>query len=170
METLNRIATKIEVREFSDRVVSSDIKMKILEAARMTGSSRNTQHWRFILISDRTHLYKLADASTTGPWVRGSNFAVIILTDPRVPGYLIDTGRVLQDMQLAAWDQGVCSGVYTGVDEQRLRNDFAIPDSLRPTACLGFGYPTRNVTGDKKSRKKLEEIAFSEKFGARLSL
>ena len=170
METFERISTKVEVREFSHRAVTPDIQLKVLEAARMTGSSRNTQHWRFILVKDRANLDRLADSSTTGPWVRGSNFAIIVLTDPKVPGYMIDTGRVLQDMQLAAWDLGVGSGIYTGVDEQKLRRDFRIPDNLKPTAFLGFGYPVKKVTGRKKSRKKMEEIAFSETFGAKLSL
>jgi len=170
MDTLDRIATKVEVREFADRPVPSDVKLKVLQAARMTGSSMNTQHWRFILVQDRANLRRLAGDSTTGRWVAGSSFAVLVLTDPKVPGHLIDTGRAVQDMQLAAWDQGVGSGIYTGVDEQKLREDFAIPDHLKPTACLGFGYPAKKVTGRRKKRKALEEIAFSEAFGTKLEL
>jgi nitroreductase len=170
MDTLDRIATKVEVREFADGPVSSDVKLKILEAARMTGSSMNTQHWRFILVQDGANLRRLASDSISGRWVGGSSFAVLVLTDPRVPGYMIDTGRAVQDMQLAAWDQGVGSGIYTGVDEQKLRRDFEIPDHLKPTACLGFGYPAKKVTGKRKSRKPLEEIAFSESYGRKLEL
>jgi len=170
MDTLDRITTKVEVREFSDRPVPSDVKLRVLEAARMTGSSSNSQHWRFILVQDRANLRKLAGDSTTGRWVGGSSFAVIVLTDPKVQAHMIDAGRVLQDMQLAAWDQGIGSGIYTGVDELRLRIDFGIPDHLKPTACLGFGYPARKVTGKRKKRKRLEEIAFSEAFGAKLEL
>lgn len=168
METLDRIATKVEVREFSDKGVPSDIKLKILEAARMTGSSMNIQHWSFILVQDRANLHMLATDSTSGRWVGESSFAVIVLTDPKVPGYLIDTGRAVQDMQLAAWDQGVGSGIFTGVNEQKLRSDFGIPDNLKPTACLGFGYSAKKVTGKRKNRKHLEEIAFSEAFGRKL--
>ena len=170
METLDRIATKVEVREFSDTPVSSDVKLKVLEAARMTGSSMNSQHWRFILVQDKANIRRLAGDSTTGRWVGGSNFAVIVLTDPKVPGFMIDTGRALQDMQLAAWDLGVGSGIYTGVDEKKLRRDFGIPDDLKPTACLGFGYPLGKVTGKRKDRKPLEEIAFSEAFGTKIEL
>ena len=170
MNTLDRISTKVEVREFSDRPVSSDVKLKVLEAARMTGSSMNTQHWRFILVQEKANIRRLAGDSTTGRWVGGCSFAVIVLTDPKVPGYLLDTGRAVQDMQLAAWDQGVGSGIYTGVDEQKLRGDFGIPDSLKPTACLGFGYPAKKVSGRRKKRKPLEEIAFSEAVGKKLEL
>lgn len=165
MDTLDRIATKIEVREFSGKPVGPDVKLKILEAARMTGSSMNTQHWRFLVIQEREAIERLAQDSTTGGWVRGCSFAVVILADPAVPGYLIDTGRALQDMQLAAWDQGVGSGVYTGFDSARLRKDFGVPDNLRPTAGLGFGYAKKPVTGRRKNRKPLGEVAFAETFG-----
>ncbi|MCL5067914.1 MAG: nitroreductase family protein [Thaumarchaeota archaeon] len=154
----------MEVREFSkSRPVPADVKSKILEAARLTGSSMNTQHWRFIIVQE--NLKQLADDSRTGAWVAGCDFAVIILTNPKVPGHVIDGGRVLQDMQLAAWNVGVGSGIFTGVKEDKLRKDFAIPKELDVTAVAGFGYPARNVTGKKKNRKPLDEIAFNEKFG-----
>lgn len=168
METLDRIATKVEVREFSDRPVPADVKLKILEAARMTGSSMNAQHWRFLVLQERTSIGRLAEDSTTGRWVAGSNFAVLVLTDPTVPGYLIDTGRAVQDMQLAAWDQAVGTGIFTGFDAQKLRKDFDLPDYLKPTACVGFGYPKRKVTGKRKKRKPLGEVAFAERFGRSL--
>ena len=165
MDTFDCIATKVEVRQFSDKPVPAEVKAKILEAARLTGSSNNTQHWRFIVLQEKQSLNRLADDATTGPWVRGANFAVIVLTNPQVRGYMIDAGRVLQDMQLAAWSFGVGSGIFTGVDEEKLRRDYAIPKDLEPTAYLGFGYPVKKLTGKKKNRKPLSEIAFLEKFG-----
>ena len=113
-----------------DKTVPADVKSRILEAARLTGDSMNTQHWRFIIIQDKGNLKRLADDSTTGPWAAGCNFAVIILTDPKVPGHVIDGGRVLQDMQLAVWNMGVGSGIFTGVKADKLRKDFAIPKEL----------------------------------------
>ena len=54
--------------------------------------------------------------------------------------------------------------IFTGVDEDKLRKDFAIPQELEVTAFACFGYPSRNITGLKKNRNPLGEIAFSEKF------
>lgn len=168
MDTLDRITTKVEVREFSGRPVPPSVKLKILEAGRMTGSSMNKQHWRFLVLQERESISRLAEDSTTGKWVGGSSFAIVILTNPAVPVYLLDVGRALQDMQLAAWDQGVGSGIFTGFDVQGLRKDFGIPDSLTPAAGLGFGYPKGKVTGKGKSRKPLGEVAFAERFGRSL--
>lgn len=169
MDTFDTIATKLDVREYSPKHVPAEIKRKILEAARLTGSSMNTQHWRFVVVQDSANLKKLAVDSTTGPWVEKADFAIIISTNPKIPGSNVDAGRVLQDMQLAAWDSGVASRLYTGFKEDEMRRDFALPSDLKVAAVLGFGYPAKKVIG-KKNRKPLEELAFSERYGNPLTL
>ena len=167
MDAFEAIATKLDVREFASKHVPWEVKSKILEAARLTSSAMNMQPWRFILVQDRANVKRLAKDSTTGRWVEGADFAIIVLIDPKVPISSMDAGRVIQDMQLAAWNFGVASGIYAGVGEASLRKDFAIPDELKPPAVLGFGYPKRKILG-KKDRKPLEELAFSEKYGQKI--
>ncbi len=139
----------------------------MLEAARLTASGINTQHWRFIIVDEQNDLKKLAGDSTSGKWVAGANFAIITLTDPKYNFHLLDAGRVLQDMQLAAWNSGVVSGVYTGVNREGMAKDFGVPSGMNVSAVVGFGYPVRKIIG-RKSRKPLEELAFSGRFGQKL--
>jgi nitroreductase len=169
MDTFECITTKLEVREFSQQDVPSDIRLKILEAARLTGTGMNTQHWRFILIDKRENLKRLADDSTSGNWVAGANFAIIILTNPRYGFHMIDAGRVLQNMQLAAWNYGVGSGLFTGMKQEQLKSDFGIPNDLSPTVITGFGYPARKIMGKRKNRLSLHELVYHEKYGNPMS-
>lgn len=164
MDTHRTISTKLDVREFAPGRVGDATKTRILEAARLTGSSKNTQHWRFILVQSPDSLATLARDSTTGGWVKGSDFAVIVSIDPNVSGSVIDAGRVAQDMQLAAWEQGVASGLFTGMNAEALARDFGIPQSLRPAVVVGFGYPKKRLLG-RKNRKPLSELAFLERYG-----
>ena len=164
MDTYEAILTKLDVRDFADKGVDAKIKTKILQAARFTGSSMNSQHWRFILVQDKKNLATLARDSSTGDWVKNADFAVIINIDPKVPGSNVDGGRVLQDMELAAWNFGVVSRLFTGFKEPELRRDFGIPPELKPAAVLGFGYPVKAIKG-KKNRKPLEELVSLEKYG-----
>ena len=164
MDTYKTILTKLDVRQFDAKKVPVDVKLKVLEAARASGTGINKQHWRFILVQDKVVIRKLAEDSTSGGWVAGADFAVIVLADPQLGFHLIDSGRAVQDMQLAAWDQGVISGLYTGFKEDRMRRDFAIPDELKPTVVVGFGYPTMKILG-KKNRRPLSELAFVDKYG-----
>jgi nitroreductase len=166
LDTYESILTKLDVREFSRKRVPGEIRRKILEAARLTGSSMNSQHWRFILIQDPSNLEKLAEDSTSGKWVAAADFAILILVNPKIPGYTIDGGRALQDMELAAWNFGVVSRLFTGVKQKEIRGDFAIPPELEISAVLGFGYPQRKVLG-RKNRKPIEDIVFLERYGNR---
>lgn len=165
MDTFECIATKLDVREFAARQVPSEIKEKILEAARLTGTGLNTQHWRFVVVQEKKKLEELAKDSTSGLWVSGANFAIIVLTNPKYKFHLIDAGRVVQDMQLAAWNFGIASGVFTGIEENALRSDFAIPDDMNISMIVGFGYPARPLSG-KKSCNELRQLVFYEKFGS----
>ncbi len=164
MDTFEAIRTKLDVREYAPKKVPPDVKLKVLEAAQATGSGINRQHWRFILVQDKQAVKQLAQDSTSGGWVSGADFAVIVLTDPTLGFHLIDTGRAVQDMQLAAWNSGVASGIYTGVKEENMKRDFGIPKELRPTAVVSFGYPFKKTVG-KKNRKALAELAHLDKFG-----
>lgn len=164
MDVFDGIATKLDVREFNPQDVPSEVKEHILEAARMTGTGLNTQHWRFILVEGRENLKKLAEDSTSGGWVAGANFAIIVLTNPKYNFHMIDAGRVAQNMQLAAWNWGVASGLFTGV-RAKLQTDFGIPKELNITIVLGFGYPARKLAG-RKSRVPLEELVYYGRYGA----
>jgi nitroreductase len=164
MNTQDCIATKLDIREFSKENVPSNIISTILNSARYSGSGLNTQHWRFIVIKEKNNLKKLSEDSTSGQWIIGANFAIIILTDPKYGFHLLDAGRVIQNMQLSAWDNGVGSGIYTGIKEEKMRNDFKIPQNLSISAVVGFGFPKKSLTG-KKNRKSLSELMYSEVYG-----
>ena len=165
MDTFECISTKLEVREFSQQDIPSEMRSRILEAARLTGTGMNTQHWRFILVEKKDNLKKLAEDSTSGSWVSGANFAIIVLTNPKYGFHVIDAGRVLQNMQLAAWDQRIGSGLFTGIKEEKLRKDFEIPGELSPSVVLGFGYPARKLIGKRKNRLPTQELIYYEKYG-----
>ena len=165
MNTVDCIATKLDIREFSQENVSPSIISTILNSARYSGSGLNTQHWRFIVIKEKNNIKKLSEDSTSGQWIVGANFAIIILTDPNYGFHLLDAGRVIQNMQLSAWDNGVGSGIYTGVRDEKMRTDFKIPSNLSISAVLGFGFPKKSITGKRKNRKPLSELAYNEVYG-----
>jgi nitroreductase len=165
MDTFECVVSKLEVREFRRQVVEPEIKQKVLESARQTGTGLNLQHWRFILVEDKKNLSQLAQDSTSGGWVAGADFAVIVLTDPKYHFHLIDAGRAAQSMQLTAWNQGVGSGLFTGIREEKLRSDFKIPNDLSPSIIVGFGYPLKALTGKRKNRLSLDQLLYKEEYG-----
>lgn len=61
MDAYECIITKIDIREYSVQNVPLEIRQKILEAARSTGTGLNTQHWKFILVEKKDNLNKLSE-------------------------------------------------------------------------------------------------------------
>lgn len=168
MDVTDAIETRLELRDYADEPVDDDLKRAILDAGRLAPSGNNLQHWRFILVDDDADLAELADLSPSGGWVANADFAVVVLTDPTKAYNHIDAGRAATHMQLAAWDHGIGSRIYT-VDQQAVRDFLEVPDDYDLTLVLGFGYPDREIKGIK-DRQPLESIAFRNKFGRSLDL
>lgn len=159
----------MDLREFDRKSVPDEVKRKVLEAARLTGSGINAQHWRFVLVQKPENMKRLSEDSTSGRWIGGANFAVLVLTNPKYNFHSFDAGRVVQDMQLAAWNFGVASGIYTGFDEIAMAKHFSLPKELDLAAAIGFGYPSKTIKG-KKNRRPLVDLAFSESYGEKLAI
>jgi len=168
LDAYETVVSKLDFADFAKKSVPVDVKMKVVDAARLTGSGMNNQHWRFILVQGSERLQTLAKDSTTGPWVEGADFAVIVLTNPKYGFHAIDAGRAVQSMQIAAWSFGVASRIFTGVNRDALEKDFGVPKAMSPTAIVGFGYPARKVVG-KKKRKSMGEVAYLDRFGSPLT-
>ena len=167
MDTFDCIATKLEPTEYAKKHVPTEIKKRVLEAARLTASGVNYQHWRFVLVQDPAMVKNLSEDSTTGRWVAGADFAVLVLTNPKYAFHSLDAGRVVQDMELAAWNHGVASRIFTGFDKEKMAKDFDLPAELNLTVAVGFGYPARKILG-KKRRMPVTELAFLDRYGQKL--
>ena len=164
MDAYECIITKLDIREYSVQDVPLEIRQKILEAARLTGTGLNTQHWKFILVEKRENLQKLSEDSTSGSWVAGANFAIIVLTNPKYKFHLIDAGRVLQNMQLAAWNYRIGSGLFTGIMEEKFKR-------LQNSKGNVYFYNNRIwvshkvLSGKRKYRKPFNEFVYYENYG-----
>ncbi|MEM1942718.1 MAG: nitroreductase family protein [Candidatus Caldarchaeum sp.] len=164
MDVLEAIRTKLELKEYDARAVPKEVVKEIFEAARLSPSGLNSQHWRFIYVDAPEDLKTLAEISLSGKWVSGCSFAVIVLTSPKYPWHLLDAGRVITYMQLAAWNRGVGSRIYTGYDEKAMRMKFGIPSDYHIACVVGFGYPRRKVLG-RKNRQPVESLVFHGRMG-----
>jgi nitroreductase len=162
MDITEAVERRLEVREYADDPVPEAVKRAVVEAARLAPSSKNRQNWHFLL-ADGEELGALAAASPSGAWVEDAAFAVVVLTED-YPSHGVDVGRAVSQMQFAAWDHGVGSCIYTGVDEGALRDRFGVPDRFVDGAVVGFGYPADSGTGTKR-RRPVAEVASRNRFG-----
>ncbi|MCB2223236.1 MAG: nitroreductase family protein [Actinobacteria bacterium] len=152
-------------RNFLPDAVTPEHLAAILEAARWTGSSKNTQQWEFIVVDTPEGLEALASAGTFTRPVLNSALTVALVWPP--DGYEFDIGRAAQNLMLAADALGVASCPITLHDEDRAREVLGVPAGHRCRYAVALGYPDpeaeaaerreRRAAG-KTGRKPLDEV------------
>ena len=103
METWLAIASKRDLRAYAATPIPPEVERRILDAGRISGSSRNTQRWEFVVVEQAQQ--ELAPTVYAPHNVATAALVVAIVGD--ATGF--DVGRASQNMMLAAWDQGVAS-------------------------------------------------------------
>jgi nitroreductase len=165
MEVFDAARTVLAVREYRDDPVPEDVVRRIVEAARLTGSSQNGQPWHFVVVTDRDTLRRLGGAVAHGRYTANAGLAIAVAVDRSSRFGLSDASRAIQSMILTAWDEGVGSNWtgFTGMDE--VRSTLGIPEDYDVVAVVPFGYPARKLGRGQKRRRPLEEMASRERFG-----
>jgi len=144
MQTWDAITSRRNVRSFTDQPVSAEHLDQILEAGRRSPSSRNTQPWDFILVTDREQLKDLAKVWVGAGHVAGSaaTIAVIVGADAETERRVqFDLGQATMSMMLAAADLGIGS-CHSAVGDQHLaRRLLGLPEATTCAFLISLGYP-----------------------------
>src|SRR5688572_31290696 len=70
-----------QTRRFEDTPVPDHLLEEVLQVARWTGSSINTQPWHFVLITDPEQLSALSETSPWIDWLADAPLAIAIVLD-----------------------------------------------------------------------------------------
>jgi nitroreductase len=155
VDVYTAVASKRDERRYADRPIPDEVVTRILDAGRLSGSSRNRQDWEFVVVSDREAFSAYVYAPDN---VRTAALVVAIIC-PRA----FDTGRAAQNMMLAAWGEGVVS-CPNGVSDPEGAAGIV---GGEPAIVLSFGYPARPRDAESRqaeewsqraNRKPLEEV------------
>jgi nitroreductase len=166
MDVMLALTSRREVREYADRPVPEDEVLRILEAGRISGSSKNRQQWRFIVVEDAQARGRVADSVYAPENVRGAALVIAIATSGKGPTSF-DAGRAAQNMLLAAWNNGIGACPNGIADAEAIEGALGLAEDEHPVTVLSFGYPARPRDPERHSpeewlaradRKPLEEI------------
>jgi len=132
VDTYLTIASRREVRDYADTPIPDDVRHRILDAGRLSGSSRNRQQWEFVVVTDKEALARCVFAPEN---VLGAALVVAVAGAAR--GF--DVGRAAENMLLAAWNEAVGScpnGIRDAAGAERI---VGAPVAI----VLTFGYPAK---------------------------
>ena len=167
MDVYETIKSRRTVRDYKPDPIPVDLLHKILQCARWSPSSSNTQKWSFIVIRDRETLENLGKIATQGPFIGQAPLAIAVVMD-EAPRPQLDAGRALQQMELMAWSEGVgmCFvGVREADQQEAVKELLGIPGKMELIALLPFGYRSDIPKPAGTPRKPMRDIIHWERFG-----
>src|SRR5688500_10539839 len=103
MDVFDAVKKMLAVRKYRDQPIPNDVLVRIVDAGRLTGSSRNRQQWDFVVVRTPATLKQLGTLAPTGAYIADAQFAIAVVVPDAPVGY-IDGARAAQDMMLVAWD------------------------------------------------------------------
>ena len=134
MDPYLAIASKRDERAYADTPVPGEVRQRILDSGRLSGSSKNRQRWEFVVVSGGARS-RLAETVYAPENVALAALVVAIVGEAGA----FDTGRCAQNMMLEAWGDGVVS-CPNGIRDADAAAEIC---GGEVRAILSFGYPAR---------------------------
>ena len=164
MDAYRAVVDKRDQRAFLPTPLPEASLRTILQAARMTGSSKNREPNRLIVLRERATLDALAGM---GPWARWLADAAVVIVIVQTERHEFDAGRCAQNMMIAAWNDGIGS-CPAHLPEAELGRLLGVPDDVHVNRVIGFGYvdparqaPPRSVA---RRRRPLAELVHYDRW------
>jgi nitroreductase len=175
-EALRALRRTRQVREFEPEPLDDATLAAIADVARWTGSSSNSQPWRFIVITDPRTLRALHEAGlpqTRGLATATAAITIVLPADPdRAVHDAYDDGRVAERILIAAAMLDVGAGISWIRDVVRpaAAAILGLPDDRMVRTIVQLGRPTeaarRPKTAPGEARLPRDETVFRDRWSA----
>ena len=163
-----------QIRQYAGDPVPDEVITQLLELARWTGSSRNTQPWQFVVVRDKEKLKKLASMRPNINWAADAPVGIAIVLDEAGVSNAYDEGRLTERLLTGATLLGYGGGVaWFGEDEHQAaaKKLLGIPAEKTARQMIMFGKARSKDDprpyGPKRGRRPMSELAHYETWGQR---
>jgi nitroreductase len=173
MEFYDVIHRRRSIRKYKAQPVPAEKLQRVLEAGRKAPSWANKQCWRFILIDDehlRSKLNEIMGGNPGDTVYTDAPYTLVICADPFASGkkdgkeyYMFDVGIALENIMLAAAEEGLGTCCIGWFDERSVRNLLGIPEEYRVVALTPIGYPDEEPAA--RPRKEMKELLYINGWG-----
>jgi nitroreductase len=159
------------VRRYAPTPIPEAVLREVLDIGRWTGSAKNTQPWRVVVVRDRGHLRQLAEYGAFASHLAGAAAGLALVMDD--DNRRLDEGRLAQNFMLAAWAYGIGSCIATMQPEanaERAKRLLGVPIERGLHTVLALGYPADpralrlELEGVERGRKTMAEFAHWETY------
>lgn len=153
MSVMELLASRRTYRRFAQKPVPQDVIQDLVEAARLSSCGANRQAVRLVVVQSPELVAKVQPLVKWAGYLppeQGTPKAqelptlyVAVVQDTSIPGDLAtDTGILMANMTLAAWDKGVGSCIMGAINKPALTELLSITEPEKLAFMVAFGYPT----------------------------
>jgi nitroreductase len=168
MEVNEAIRNRYSCRAYIDKPVEQEKLDSLLEAARLAPSAKNTQDWRFVVVTYKETRCKLANTTNkpdsfknAGVIIAGCSNSRDVMTCGQAIAQ-IDVAIALEHICLQATELGLGTCWIGSFKTDQVRLILGIPDDIEIIELLAIGYPAD--TWKKPNRETIENIICYEKW------
>ncbi len=139
-------------RTFTDAPVADATLDRILEVGRWTGSARNRQPWRCVVVRDADRRAALGGLGAYAQHLAGAPVVILLAIDTETGGEdgEFDLGRMAQNLMLAAAALGLgsCPATFFPHENARRATEIAgLTDPWWVRTALSLGHPAPSPPG-----------------------
>jgi nitroreductase len=168
MTVLEAIGRRYSCRAYQDRPIEQEKLDSIFEAARLAPSAKNTQDWRFVVVTDKETKRGVAD-TTNRPDVFEKAGAIIaacsnsdeVMRCGQAIGP-IDVAIALEHIALQAAELGLATCWIGSFYTDKVRTILDIPADVAIIELMAIGYPADSKK--EPQREPMEKIVCYEKW------
>jgi len=171
VECVEALLSRRSIRVFREDAPDLSTILKAIDIARYAPSARNSQPWRFIVITDRELIEKLSEIHPHARPLKSSKIAVVVVASrsESPTSYLVDGALAAMYFWLALHCLGLGAvWIQTLRNVEEINTILNIPEDYVPVALFAVGYPGEAPTA--KPRKSLKEIVYLNRFGKALEM
>ncbi|HEX2971095.1 MAG TPA: nitroreductase family protein [Tepidisphaeraceae bacterium] len=164
MDALAAIAARHSTREFTDKSIPKPTLEQIIDAGRLAPTARNEQPWEFVVVTDRTLLQRVANATDYGRFIATAAACVVVLCKD-TKYYLEDGCAATENILIAATALGVQSCWIAGDKKPygaTIADILGIPPTHKLISLLALGY--ENAPAHRKVRRPLTQVLHWDRY------
>ena len=172
IEEFNELVNaRYSCRDYSEKAVSRELVMSILETARQSPSACNKQPWKFLVIEE-LQLKEILHRSYDREWFKSAPLYIVALGNNKEAwirpsdskSYMdVDVAIAVENICLSATSFGLGSCWVCNFNKEILVEGLDITEDWEPIAIIPIGCPN-DSNQNKKLRKPIDEIVKWGKF------
>ena len=152
MKLYELLLTRRSIRQFKPQPISKEILEKLVNAARLAPSAANLQPLEFVVVDEEEVREKIFSCLRWAAYIAPQGdpkpghepmvyIVILVNTKIKEKGYEYDAGAAIENMILAAWEQGIGSCWLLSVERNNIRDVLKIPETHKVDSVLALGYP-----------------------------